>query len=100
MLSLGPPHNSFSYLKTGRILTEDHGVHIIRHGCGALAQLVEQLTLNQRVRGSSPLRLTRVGGSECPPTFALGTMGTYTGWILVARIVLKRIDCPFVLEGV
>jgi len=41
-----------------------------------------------------------VGGSECPPTFALGTMGTYTGWILVARIVLKRIDCPFVLEGV
>ena len=26
--------------------------------CGPLAQLAEQLTLNQRVRGSSPWRLT------------------------------------------
>ena len=31
---------------------------IIHFACGPLAQLVEQLTLNQRVGGSSPPRLT------------------------------------------
>ena len=36
-----------------RIVTEGHG--------GPLAQLVEQLTLNQRVAGSIPARPTRTG---------------------------------------
>ena len=32
--------------------------------CGPLAQLAEQLTLNQQVTGSIPVRLTRVSGLE------------------------------------
>jgi hypothetical protein len=32
---------------------------------GPLAQLVEQLTLNQRVAGSSPARLTTIFGNSC-----------------------------------
>ena len=31
---------------------------------GSLAQLVEQLTLNQRVAGSSPARSTKISGSK------------------------------------
>ena len=33
-------------------------MHQIMPGCGPLAQLAEQLTLNQPVVGSSPTRLT------------------------------------------
>ena len=39
-----------------RIVTEGHG--------GPLAQLVEQLTLNQRVAGSIPARPTRTGENK------------------------------------
>ncbi|MDX6576520.1 MAG: hypothetical protein QOE96_2473, partial [Blastocatellia bacterium] len=36
----------------------DASLRIIHFRCGPIAQLVEQLTLNQRVAGSSPARLT------------------------------------------
>ena len=41
--------------------------------CGPLAQLVEQLTLNQQVPGSSPGRLTRGEVSELVDEHDLGS---------------------------
>lgn len=48
-----------------------------RNGCGRIAQLVEQLTLNQRVLGSSPSAPTNQNQSV-----SLGLVVTILEWIV------------------
>jgi sulfur carrier protein len=51
-------------------LSFEDGAAIVPNGQGPLAQLVEQQTLNLRVRGSIPWRLTK-GSSFRPPAFQI-----------------------------
>ena len=54
--------------------------HLNKPKCGPLAQLVEQLTFNQRVAGSSPARLTTPSLPDAVKLAYLINQPPKTGW--------------------
>jgi hypothetical protein len=58
------PRQSAANFSAGLLDYDESPRIIFPSRCGPIAQLVEQLTLNQRVAGSSPARLTKTPQSE------------------------------------